>query len=296
MKKYYEQLDSILSTYFKIYDSIEGDKDGKLKKQNFKQICQNLEIVENINNLKGRLIDDGYLTQNNNVGSGEPMKITSKGIYFIENGGYVNELNMNEELKKNEIRDRRIARFNIPLIISILSILISLYTVYDNYNERNPKVNLINEKLVSNMFVDNDGKQKFFGVYKAILTNNSGKSVTLIGLKPHRQTGLLITTQHGSSDVMKPKLPFKIFVIDNNISIDSLLRNANQMSSFKDAGLEKMALLNKVIPPGEIYILNIGLVVDLFCKPSEKYSSMFFTSELYFSNNQILNFGAEVDF
>lgn len=177
-------------------------------------------------------------------------------------------------------------------IIALIALFVAGFSLYLQYISNRAEISLTNDKLISANFTDKDGTQKFFGFYRATISNNGNKPVTLLGIRPHEDLGIILTTQGTSNSIKRDGVPFKIFQIPNSILSDRLFSKEKNLWDFEDQGLEKLSMINQVISPGEVYTLNIGTVVDLFSDTTKNYSSMVFTTQLCFSNGQKLIFGA----
>jgi hypothetical protein len=289
MERIYLDLDKVLESYVKDHKSILSDSEINTNNITIKHVCKALDIETNEKTILKSLIQEGYIQRNPNSANGEPYKATTDGIQFFTNGGYKEKyrvVEIDKRIKENELNNGNLEKFKfiVPLIFSLIAICISAYSLYLNFKENNPIVSLTNEKLISTNFIDLDGRLKY-----------SSKSVTLIGLKPHEKTGLIVTTYKDSNTAYSPNVPYRIFEINNLTSTDSIIKNPKMIASFRDEGLEKIGLMNKVIPSGEIYVITVGVVFDLYSDTTKKYSSIIFTSELHFSNGQVINFGAGGD-
>ena len=73
--------------------------------------------------------------------------------------------------------------------------------------------------------------------------------------------------------------------------LEHLIKGRLKISAFKNEGLEKLSMINKVIEPGETYTLNVGVIYDFYSDDTKNYSSFMFTSQLQFSNGENLCFG-----
>jgi len=180
-------------------------------------------------------------------------------------------------------------------MIALVALLFAVFSLCLQYMSNKADISLTNDKLISANFIDRDGKKKHFGFYRATISNNGNKSVTLLSLKPHETLGLILTTEEGSTKATQDGVAYKIFQISDTVLSDRLFSKEKNLWDFKDQGLEKLSLINKVINPGEVYTLNVGTVFDLFADTTKHYSSMIFTTQLCFSNGQKLNFGAGGD-
>lgn len=231
-----------------------------------------IEITPQVENLQGH-----YPRQ---------IKITSQGKIFINKGGYDNEIQ--KERKNNR-------RFWIPIIISICAIGISIFSYILNYNANHSDISLTYDKLISAIFRDTTGKKKFFGFQRATIVNEGGRPVTLRGFRPNEDLGLFLLTKDGSNKLLKDKVNFKIFLISDTLTSENLFSKQNNLSSFQDQGLERLSMINKVIKPGEISTISLGIVLDLFSDTTKHYSSMVLCGQLFFSNGQKIDFGSGGD-
>ena len=177
-------------------------------------------------------------------------------------------------------------------VMAFVALFLAAFSLYIQYSANKASVSLTNDKLVSTIFIDKDGNKKFFGYMRATITNSGNKAVTLLGLKPHEYMGLVLssTYEQNTDELEKDKLICKIFQIPDDILSEKL--NEKNILSFEDQGLEKLSVMNKVINPGEVYMLNIGVIYDLFSDKTKHYKTVIFSSELIFSNGQKLLFGA----
>ncbi len=294
----YEVLQTILGSYIDGHKSILKDNDNP-PRLTFEFVTMALGYKNLARDFFLKiLLDDGHLKRNENTSDGEPLIVTTNGRKFWNNGGYLKEQMLNqveEEIKLNTVQKLRLDRkvFWIPILISLLALGFAASTFILNYQNSKADVSLIPYKLVSGAFNDKDGKKKIFGVYRAIIGNNGNRPVTLLGLKPYYgNSGILLTTYKGSNDAHQTNVEYKIFRIPDTLMTEQLLDKEENLWNFRNEGLEKLSVLNKVIPPGEIYSLNIGAIFDLFSDTTKHYSTMIFTTELLFSNGQKLNFGA----
>lgn len=180
-------------------------------------------------------------------------------------------------------------------IIAVTALILAAISIYQQYKSNSTEVLIQNDKLLSANFVDKDGQKKYFGYQRATIINSGNKSVTLLGLKPNENTGLILTQEYGAKNLEKDKLKCEIFQIPDSILSDRLFSKEKNLWDFKDQGLEKLSVMNKVIQPGEVYTLNIGTVYDLYSDKSKHYKTIIFSSELIFSNGQKLLFGVADD-
>ncbi len=180
-------------------------------------------------------------------------------------------------------------------ITSFAALFLAGLSLYLQYLSNKAEVTITHDVLVSAPFIDKDSVRKFFGYHRATIVNNGNKSVTLHGIKPYNDSELILSQEVGK-DFEKDKISFKIFQIPDTILSKLLFSNEKYLWNFQDHGLEKLSVINKVINPGEAYMLNIGTVYDIFSDTSKHYSTIIFTSHLHFSNGQKLLFGfADVD-
>lgn len=177
-------------------------------------------------------------------------------------------------------------------LISIVALILAGLSLYIQYNSNKAFVTLHNDKLLSTVFMDKDSTYKFFGYIRATINNTGNKPVTLLGLQPHEKLGLILTAVEGGEYLDKDEIKCKIFQIPDTILSDRLLSSEKNLWDFKDDGMERLGVINKVINPGEVYTLHIGTVYDLFSNPNRRYTTVIFNSELIFSNGQRLLFGA----
>jgi hypothetical protein len=177
-------------------------------------------------------------------------------------------------------------------LISIIALILAGLSLYLQYNSSKAFVTLHNDKLISTVFMDKDSTYKFFSYFRATINNTGNKPVTLLGLQPHEKLGLILTAVEGSEHFDKDEIKCKIFQIPDTLLSERLLSSERNLWDFKDEGIEKLGIMNKVINPGEVYTLHIGTVYDLFSNPNKRYSKVIFNSELIFSNGQRLLFGA----
>lgn len=292
-----EQLHIVLESYINGHKSIVSNLTDPKKKITIKFVCEQLGISsEKVQLIKNSLLEDGYL-KTRDFGDPEPFIVTIKGERFWESGGYLKTLKLNqidEEIKHNTLSKLKLDKkiIWVSLSTSILALLIAAISLYINFKNNSTQIGLINDKLISAVFKDIDGKKKFFGFYRAIITNNGNKPITILGLKPDKNFGILLTTKEGSNKAENTNVDFKIFRIPDTLLSEHFLKKEENLRKFKDEGLEKLSLLNTVIPPGEIYLLNIGTIFDLYSDTTKHFNSMIFTTQLHFSNGQTLNFGA----
>jgi len=211
------------------------------------------------------------------------IKITSKGKIFINKGGYNNELS--KERKSNR-------RFWIPIFISSAALLVSMLSFLLNYNSSRADISLTNDKLISAVFKDATGQKKFFAFQRATITNEGGRPVTLRGLISHEYLDLILLTEKGSDKTVKHNVKYKIFLIPDTLTSEKLFSKEVNLSNFENQGLEKLSMLNKVINPGEVSTISLGLILDVFSDTTKQYSSMIFCGKLFFSNGQKLDFGS----
>ncbi len=211
------------------------------------------------------------------------IKITSQGKIFINKGGYNNEL---KKEKKAEVR------FWIPVFISVSALIISALSFFQNYNSNHSDISLTNDKLISATFKDTTGQRKFFAFQRATIINEGGRPITLWGFQPDERLGLILLTEKGSNEIVKHHVAYKIFLVSDTLTSVKLFSNEKNLSRFDNQGLERLSMLNKVIKPGEICTVSLGIVVDLFSDSTKNYSSMILCGQLFFSNGQKLNFGS----
>lgn len=177
-------------------------------------------------------------------------------------------------------------------LIAFLAVCIASWSGYMQYNSNDSNISLNHDKIISTAFIDKDGKKKYFGLIRATLINKGNKAVTLLGLKPNKDLGIVSVMEGNNTTFSNDLIGFKIFQIPDSLLSETLLSNKKIIPTLKDDGLEKLSIMNKVIGPGEVYILYIGTVFDVFSNPEKRYSSVLFSSELEFSNDQKLTFGA----
>ena len=180
-------------------------------------------------------------------------------------------------------------------IIAFIALLGAMISLILQINSNKPDLSMNNTSLIGTDFIDRNGDKWKFGFYRTTIINNGGKAVTLLGLKPNENFGLISTTQKGSNNLTKGFTSYKIFQIPDNILVDHLTNGQLQISTFKNQGLERLSMINKVINPGEIYTLTIGVIYDFYSDREKDYSSFIFSSEIHFSNGDIFDFGTAGD-
>lgn len=180
-------------------------------------------------------------------------------------------------------------------LTSICALILSGVSLSLQYYSSKAFVTLHNDKLISSVFKDKDSSYKYFGYLRATINNTGNKPVTLLGLQPHEKLGLILTELEGSKYLKKDEIKCKLFQIPDTLLSEQLFKSEKNLWVFKDDGLEKLSVMNKIINPGEVYTLQIGTIYDLFSNPNIKYTSIIFNSELIFSNGQRLHFGAAAE-
>lgn len=176
-------------------------------------------------------------------------------------------------------------------LISVLALIFAIFSTISQLTSNKPKLSLQNSSYFGTEFIDYNGKKYHFGFYKTTIINNGDKAVTFLGLKPSEETGLIITKTKKTDFVKTDNVPYKIFQIPDEILIDHLIKGKLNISAFKNEGLEKLSIINKVIEPGEVYAFNLGIIIDFYSSKSESYDAFFFTSNLIFSNGDKFKFG-----
>ncbi|MDO3695924.1 hypothetical protein QVZ41_13820 [Wenyingzhuangia sp. chi5] len=187
------------------------------------------------------------------------------------------------------------AEFGWSEVIALIALIGAGISLIIQINSNNPDLSLKNTSLVGTTFIDKNGDKYHFGFYRTTIINNGEKSVTLLGLKPHENSGLISTTERGSNKLTEGLIQYKIFQIPDSILVDHLIKGQLLISEFENQGLEKLSMINKVIGPGEIFTLNIGVIYDFYSDNSKDYSSFIFSSQLEFSNEEKFNFGTAGD-
>jgi hypothetical protein len=175
-------------------------------------------------------------------------------------------------------------------LIALIAIGISLYTFYFQIQLNRPEIFLKYDKVIGCFFPDKDKKRKFFCYNRAIISNNGQKATTLVGLKPAENVGLLFVKERGAQNINRQNTNFKIFQIPDSIMSGRLISNGRNLWDFQDQGLERLSLLNQKIEPGQVFILNIGVIVDAFSDTSKQYE-VIFVSQLEFSDGSKHFFG-----
>lgn len=125
-----EKLNAIL---YILLNEVRSEKPNN--KLTFEYVCEKVADVEEqweIFFLKNILLEDGYIYENNIIDV--PIKITHKGIKFIQQGGYKKEVENRELDNKIKIKTlRSLKDSKKALFISAISVIISFLFGYINF-------------------------------------------------------------------------------------------------------------------------------------------------------------------
>lgn len=176
-------------------------------------------------------------------------------------------------------------------VISLLAFIFSLFAYFKNETDN---ISIKTKTPISSLYTEKN-KNIYFIYCRANIINNGNKPVTLLGFYPHEKLGLSLVAKNGSKHLSKEYIPYEIFQIPDSVLMDDLFRHQEQLTSFKNQGLEKLSLMNKIIAPGEAYLLNIGIKYYLPDTMDTKYTTLIFSGQLDFSNGETFLFGAGGD-
>ena len=176
-------------------------------------------------------------------------------------------------------------------VIALLAFIFSLFAYFKNETEN---IYIKTQTPISTLYTEKN-KNIYFIYCRANIINNGNKPVALLGFYPHEELGLSLVAKNGSKHLSKEYIPYEIFQIPDSVLMDNLFKHKEQLTSFKNQGLEKLSLMNKIIAPGEAYLLNIGIKYYLPDTMDTKYTTLIFSGQLDFSNGKTFLFGAGGD-
>jgi len=76
----------------------------------------------------------------------------------------------------------------------------------------------------------------------------------------------------------------RIFLI--NDLLDDIKNNRTLLTTYKGMGLERLSLLNIPIKPGDVEVLNLGVMFDAYSGNDRLAETIFFTVNLVFGDGE----------
>ena len=125
---HYEKLDAVLTVL------LYGERNPRVKSLSIRKVIQTVaEEPEpwEIEHIYKRLLDDTLIERAPHTADGEPHAITSAGIAFIQDGGYVKEQQhsqLDHQIKIGTLRSFRYDKW--ALAIGLVSLILSLVALF----------------------------------------------------------------------------------------------------------------------------------------------------------------------
>lgn len=175
---------------------------------------------------------------------------------------------------------KNLIKYILPNLIAVSALIVSYFA----YNSTNPHVSILQTNSVAGpLYLGGEQDWVHFSFTELVITNVGGRTVSLIGIeKPENRPSFLSVIQGIINN--EPDIKYNIFLVDR--SLPDIQANPFILNKYKNMGFERLALLNRIILPGESIVFRLGVQFEVYDRASRLTDHILFGVDLVFNNGE----------